>query len=154
MPVSPRTLGQAIAKTMMETTERQQALEDFYCAMSNANHIPHKDMVGREVVCTPVAGAYETLAYWVIVVNGSPPRGTIIYEPRYDEFFLICDGSLRKLPVRHRAKVCNFVKVYLKDMERYQSYYMKDAKTIVVGGDADRVYGRTLGIVSKALESE
>jgi hypothetical protein len=29
----------------------------------------------RELVCTPCGGAYGEVAYWMIAVNGSPPRG-------------------------------------------------------------------------------
>lgn len=39
---------------------------------------------GRDLVCTPCGGHYGSVAAWVIAVNGSPPRGMIVYNPHFD----------------------------------------------------------------------
>jgi hypothetical protein len=32
----------------------------------------------REIYCTPVFGNYDQVAYWMIVLNGSPPKGALL----------------------------------------------------------------------------
>lgn len=39
----------------------------------------------REIYCTPVFGAYERVAYWVFVLNGSPPKGTVVVQTAWSE---------------------------------------------------------------------
>jgi hypothetical protein len=38
-----------------------------------------RDFYGREIVATPYGGNYGT-AGWVLCVNGSPPRGTVLLD--------------------------------------------------------------------------
>src|SRR4051812_48176811 len=68
----------------MESTPKLKTYDpdlwDFYVMLHHATNIPLRDLAGREVVCTPCGGNYGCVAYWLLAVNGSPPRGTILFD--------------------------------------------------------------------------
>ena len=71
-----------------------------------------KDVLDREIICTPCDGAYG-LAWWVVAVNGSPPRGTLVLsenqispDPSFASVFLIADDDFcRKLRGRSAKRL-------------------------------------------------
>jgi hypothetical protein len=48
------------------------------------NEQNHADALTRPLVCTPVKGDNETISQWVISVNGSPPKGTLVIDGKAD----------------------------------------------------------------------
>jgi hypothetical protein len=44
----------------------------------------HADTLTRPLVCTPIKGDNETISQWVISVNGSPPKGTLLIDGKAD----------------------------------------------------------------------
>ena len=40
-------------------------------------------VANRDLVCTPYVGNYGMVCGWVVCVNGSPPRGTLVID-NYD----------------------------------------------------------------------
>ena len=57
---------------------------------------PSDDFLAREIVVTPYDGAYGRAGY-VVVVNGSPPRGLFIYPGEYGGVaqFIVCVAASR-----------------------------------------------------------
>lgn len=59
--------------------------------------IPLNDIQGRSIICTAIRAHYGECSHWVISVEGTPPRGTIIFDTnRYTPgtaFLLIQDRS-------------------------------------------------------------
>jgi hypothetical protein len=45
--------------------------------LSEQNHL---DTLSRPIVCTPIKANNETISQWVISVNGSPPKGTLVID--------------------------------------------------------------------------
>lgn len=54
---------------------------------------PCEDDLQREIHVAPFFGCYG-LAGYVITVNGSPPRGTVIVQPASAEMVAMCSGAL------------------------------------------------------------
>ena len=73
-----------------------------------------RDIAGREIVCTPYGGNYGR-AGWVIVVNGSPPRCTIIYEHGAEKPVAIVSDRSRRLGTEQAKIVQLFVATTLAD---------------------------------------
>src|SRR5262245_21326521 len=79
---------------MSKNTYRRVTEKDISAAMAEVaaedlNDLFEKlthcgDTRERELVCTPCGGNYGSVAYWVIAVNGSPPRGTILFGGHFD----------------------------------------------------------------------
>lgn len=67
------------------------------------------DFEKRPLECTPFSGNYGELAGWVICVNGSPPKGTlVVFES--GKAFDLC-GSGRKVAAQKDLKTIDwFVK--------------------------------------------
>jgi hypothetical protein len=64
-------------------------LHAFVKLLARVTRIPLDNIDCREIVCTPCGGNYEQVAYWLIAVNGSPPCGTIVYDPEVEWAYLI-----------------------------------------------------------------
>lgn len=81
--------------------EPERALRELL--MNLSDEFRRWDIYQRELCIAPYPGAYG-LAGWVITVNGSPPRGTIIVEASYGHaYYLKSDGRFRHLS-EHQAR--------------------------------------------------
>lgn len=91
----------------------------------------------RELICTPCGGNYGSVAYWVIAVNGSPPRGTILFGSHYDlppDIFFIDQCRSRRLGQSQCGVVKDFVNCFLR--EQVSDHYRRDRPaTIQVTAD-------------------
>ena len=65
-------------------------------------HARRDDIRGREIICTPYDGNYG-LAGWVIVVNGSPPRCTVLYEIGSERPVSVVAGVSRRMGLQQAA---------------------------------------------------
>src|SRR5262245_46051271 len=54
----------------------QLLLKWYYPEQSTAK--VRSDYLQRGLICTPFAGGYGKVSGWVICVNGSPPKGTLV----------------------------------------------------------------------------
>jgi hypothetical protein len=85
-----------------------------------ARHGARKDFFGRELVCTPVGGCYG-LAGWVACVNGSPPRGLVLFAATRQsrDFLVYWNGAVpRRLDnCSHAAQV----------LWRFHAQHLEDA---------------------------
>ena len=87
---------------------------------------------GRDLVCTPCGGNYESVAAWLIAVNGSPPRGMLVYNPHFDipiqAFFIDVDRS-RKLGDAQARIVRRFADEHLAEqsIDRATTLVLKGA---------------------------
>jgi len=71
------------------------------------------DMQGRELVCTPYGGNYG-VAGWLIVLNGSPPRLTLIVENNSGAIIAVVSERSRRLGLQHAKIVTRFVATCLR----------------------------------------
>jgi hypothetical protein len=88
----------------------------FYQMIADAMRIPRHDLEGREIVCTPCGGRYGRVAYWLLTVNGSPPRGAVLYDAGRNATpvaFLIAGCQSRRLGASQARAVERFVATYL-----------------------------------------
>ena len=46
----------------------------------------HWNRQERRILCTAVPGCYGTVAYWIIVLEGSPPKGSLIIQNGWNPF--------------------------------------------------------------------
>jgi hypothetical protein len=84
-----------------------------------------KDFYRRPLVCTPCGGCYCEVAWWVICVDGSPPRATLIVPAAagygYGRGWSVAclDGSARgrRLGAKQILVVMAFMEEFLS--ERY-----------------------------------
>ena len=83
--------------------------------------ISQKDMAGRDVLCTPILSDYGCHSFWTISIEGSPPRGTVIFDcVRYCDpiAFLVYQGEFKGLKGKDYDVVDDFVDQFLKKLER------------------------------------
>ena len=68
--------------------------------------------VERDVYCTAVPGAYGT-GYWMIVLNGSPPKGALLLQWGWSTtfreitapvYFIDSQGRAKKVPVKREIE--------------------------------------------------
>jgi hypothetical protein len=117
----------------LETTTPE--LEDLRRLMVRMSGGTRQDMGNRTIVCTPCGGCYERVLYWLIVANGSPPRGTMLFDtddgvPRRCTYIDEA-GHGRKMGRRQTAIVERFFRRYLADV-----MWVKGAKPVLVEGGA------------------
>lgn len=98
-----------------------------------------RDSRERDLVCTPYGGTYETVAGWVIVVEGSPARGTILIDGLFisaiPQVFFIDEGKSRRLGSEQARIVCTFAKLHLPNCgEDYPR--LDDAAVVTIPPDA------------------
>jgi hypothetical protein len=71
----------------------------------------------RDLVCTPYGGNYGRLAGWVVCVNGSPPKGTLISSVEGPDevptFFLA--GTAKRMREKEDKIIQAFYNEHLKD---------------------------------------
>lgn len=74
----------------------------------------------RNIVCTSVLGAYGDSAYWMIVLEGSPPKGAILAHTNRSLPARVLDaqGATRKLPVRYNTTVTELLEQLEKLRDR------------------------------------
>ena len=70
-------------------------------------HARRDDIRGREITCTPYDGNYG-LAGWVIVVNGSPPRCTVLYEIGSERPVSVVAGVSRRMGLQQAGVTDRF----------------------------------------------
>jgi hypothetical protein len=99
---------------------------DLFDVLAELSGDRSPDFRRRALVCTPCGGWYVEVAYWLIVVNGSPPPATVLYYPRSPEVrcnyrfrfkgaTYIDDYRPRRLSVRQSGVVQAFAKKYLTE---------------------------------------
>lgn len=75
----------------------------------------------RPLVCTPYNGNHGTISGWVICVNGSPPRGTmlikILSSSQLDAFYIADDKCKNITGKRQLETILNFFDAQLKKKE-------------------------------------
>lgn len=84
------------------------------------NGIPIDDIKGRSIICTASRARYEMCSHWIISVEGSPPRGTIIFDThRYTPAvaFLVIDSHVKRLTGKSYNIVGKFVTECLSEHE-------------------------------------
>jgi hypothetical protein len=71
----------------------------------------------RDLVCTPYVGNYQRIAGWVICVNGSPPKGTLIVSVEGPDevptFFL--GATAKRMREKENKIIQAFYDEHLKD---------------------------------------
>jgi hypothetical protein len=104
-------------------TQQEATLQDFrdltiYQAngcSAQTSRIFRDDMAGRAIVATPYGGCYGP-AGWIICLNGSPPKCTIVAENGSDSIICIACGSARRLGPKQAETVRKFVAVHLQHL--------------------------------------
>ena len=78
-----------------------------------------RDYLNRPLVCTPYAGSYGKISGWVVCVNGSPPKGTLVIagETRPQAAFRLGKKSQRVTGDKQLVVVQNFFEHHLKGKE-------------------------------------
>lgn len=65
-------------------SQRFQVAVNLYNMLARARGVippgPERDGVFRPLVCTPYYGCYGDVAGWVLIINGSPPKGALYYH--------------------------------------------------------------------------
>jgi hypothetical protein len=156
MPPIPTTCKRSNGAAHGEQRPPDEApLQALYKLLAEATGWGWHQVRGREVVCTPVGGHYEHVAYWVLALNGSPPRGTILYPARRDiggPAFLINQQSARRLGEQQQDVVEEFVRTYLPaPTDGLGGWLLDKARVVIVGGDPGEVCPRGLGITARAV---
>jgi hypothetical protein len=80
--------------------------------------IPAKDIDCRPIICTASIARYGECSHWIISVEGSPPRGTILYDTEGytpGEAFIVCQTTCKKLTGRSYDIVQRFVEACLAE---------------------------------------
>jgi len=54
----------------------------------------------RLIQCTPVFGDYEKPAYWMIVLDGSPPKAAILVQTGWNQYVSATPHSGQPMPIR------------------------------------------------------
>lgn len=123
-----------MADGKLPLSEVQAVLMRLYHGKSEKKIHPKgkEDFVGRSLVCTPYEGCYGQ-AGWVVCVNGSPPRGTVIITApsRLQDFILFWDGfRARRLPNGFEATetLWRFWRDYLKEAKAPMELFLPDRK--------------------------
>lgn len=84
--------------------------------------VPRQDVMTRELVCTPVRANGGTLSNWVVSVEGSPPRGTLLLPSmagQSDYYFISFQGDMKKVTSsRQRETVKAFRSRYLSEADQ------------------------------------
>jgi hypothetical protein len=78
--------------------------------------IPLKDIKDRSIVCTASRAHYGRCSHWIISVEGTPPRGTIIFDTnRYTPgtAFLLIQETSKRLSGKSYEIVSAFVSEFL-----------------------------------------
>ena len=65
-------------------------------AAKTASEVERKDFFSRPLLCTPFKGHYG-FAGWVCAVNGSPPRGMVIFQLGHRDIVYYASGRPREL---------------------------------------------------------
>lgn len=90
---------------------------------------PTGDIDKRRVECTPCAGNYGTVACWAVIVNGSPPRGSLFISPEYGltAFYMPIDvDRIRRINGDKQLGV----------IRRFYNEHLKERKTpLTLGAD-------------------
>lgn len=82
--------------------------------------IPIADIKDRSIVCTASRAHYGRCSHWIISVEGTPPRGTIIFDTnRYTPgtAFLLIQDKCKRLTGKSYEIVCAFVSDFLPSGE-------------------------------------
>lgn len=82
--------------------------------------IPMRDIQGRTIVCTASRAHYGACSHWMISIEGTPPRGTIIFDTnRYTPgvAFLLVQDRVKRLTGKAYDVVENFVAEFLAGAE-------------------------------------
>lgn len=85
------------------------ALRDFFY-----RQWPNEDRT-RPLVCSPSFCDYSKPTFWVISLEGSPPRGTLFIDPHYQTAFLYDGGKMRKVPSNATAAAITFFREWIHD---------------------------------------
>jgi hypothetical protein len=93
------------------------SLENILDLMKRLGKLGSNDFDGRELICTPYEGNYG-IAGWVLCINGSPPRGTLIVPQDHSQgraFYLESgDWGCRKISSeKHMSVISAFHREYL-----------------------------------------
>lgn len=82
----------------------------------NASAKTIADHQKRDLVCTPFGGHAGMRAGWIICVDGSPPKGTVVFFDREPEaFYLRANGDCKNLPASQLRLVMEFFAKHLSN---------------------------------------
>ncbi|CAB4191154.1 hypothetical protein UFOVP1229_8 [uncultured Caudovirales phage] len=84
------------------------------------NGVSFDDIMDRSIICTASRAQYGTCSHWIISVEGSPPRGTIIFDTvRYTPgvAFLVIQDRSKRLTGKSYDIVSAFVAEFLAKHE-------------------------------------
>jgi hypothetical protein len=93
------------------------------------------DLAPRELYVTPCHGQYGEVAFVVITVNGSPPRGTIFHQMLYCQSYWTYT-HMRKLGAAQSKVVDDFVEAWLAD----ENGMYLDFRVRYIPGDQSGLY--------------
>jgi hypothetical protein len=105
----------------VSTTNATDDLMDLFCGLYLPPRISAETRAGfmsRDLVCTPYLGNYGEVAGWVICVNGSPPKGTLVLSAdNPDDAPVIYFTGTQTKTLHHKQKeiVRAFFDEYLRD---------------------------------------
>lgn len=92
--------------------------EDLDETQGNSKKTSHLEK--RKLICTPYDGSYG-IAGWVICVEGSPPKGTLVLTERAGKdgpFFYIRFGKSKRIKAaKQLATIAEFYKEHLSKSE-------------------------------------
>ena len=103
------------------TQAQQKALGEFAKAVVKMypDAASKRGVSSRDVVLSPAAGANSDVAFWVINLNGSPPKATAIFNPS-GPIYWVQPGTPRRLEdgTKLFAVVSELVTQFLEDSSR------------------------------------
>lgn len=100
----------------VEPCPNTKALQELIAASG----IPLNDVKNRSIICTASRARYEKCSHWIISVEGSPPRGTIIFDTaRYTPgvAFLVVQNRVKRITGKSYNIVDEFVAEFLSELE-------------------------------------
>jgi hypothetical protein len=102
-----------------------RAIEDLFRLLRHLSDDHTKDYERRVLVCTPCGGQYERVAFWLVTVNGSPPRGSLVLQAWHSGpaacagpvFFFDAYGRTRRLGSEQERVAHDFAREFLSERE-------------------------------------
>lgn len=72
----------------------------------------------RPLIITPVLGTYAGAAFWVVAVQGSPPKGTMFVDPNtHSCTFIYAQGKVQRIPAGESVMLfIRFIRLWTESM--------------------------------------
>jgi len=97
----------------MNWDENNKPLINLYQLIARKTHIPWKDMAERPLIVSNCKAHYGAVSHWFLSVQGTPPRGTIIFgTDRYTppKCWLLLQQTMKSITGKDYWIVDEFIK--------------------------------------------